>query len=151
MDGQDEGLARLTDLDVTWGFDLHAFVRDRSQEASVAGDAGDVTAETVDSSQGGAVDASLVPVERAETVDTMNLSQGGAVDASPVPGGRAESDSDIPATSGTDQRSGEDPPVILSERAAHELSSWGRLPPTGMGWTRVRANACRVNLLNVSV
>ena len=73
------------------------------------------------------------------------------MDASPVPGGRAGSDSGISATSGTDQRSGEDPPVILSERAAHELSSWGRLPPTGMGWTRVRANACRVNLLNVSV
>ena len=32
MDEQDEGLARLTDLDVTWGFDLHAFLRDRSQE-----------------------------------------------------------------------------------------------------------------------
>ena len=25
MDEQDEGLARLTDLDVTWGFGLHAW------------------------------------------------------------------------------------------------------------------------------
>ena len=41
MDEQDEGLARLTDLDVTWGFDLHAFLRERSQEAPVAGDARD--------------------------------------------------------------------------------------------------------------
>ena len=72
MDGQDGGLARLTDLDVTWRFDLHALLRDRSQEASVAGDAGDVTAETVDSSQGSAVDASSVRVKRAETVETMD-------------------------------------------------------------------------------
>ena len=29
MDEQDEGLDRLIDLDVTWGFDLHAFLRER--------------------------------------------------------------------------------------------------------------------------
>ena len=74
MDEQDEGLARLTDLDVTWGLDLHAFLRERSQEAPVAGDAGDGTAETMDSSQGGAVDASLVPAGRAETVETIDSS-----------------------------------------------------------------------------
>ena len=39
-DEQDEGLARLIDLDVTWGFDLHAFLRERSQETPAAGDAG---------------------------------------------------------------------------------------------------------------
>ena len=65
-------MARLTDLDVTWGFDLHAFLRERSQEtpaaddagdlhtclqersqeAPIASDAGDGTAETMDSSKG---------------------------------------------------------------------------------------------------
>ena len=180
MDEQDEGLARLTDLDVTWGFDMHAFLRERSQEtpaagdagdlnaclqerspeAPVAGDAGDGTAETMDSSQGGAVDASSVPTGRAETVETMDSSQGGAidafsvpagraetaetmdssqggeVDASSVPAGRAESGSDASAASGTDQGNGEGLPAVLSGRAAHELSSWGRLPPTVMGRTR---------------
>ena len=153
MDEQDEGLARLTDLDVTWGFDMHAFLRERSQEtpaagdagdlnaclqerspeAPVAGDAGDGTAETMDSSQGGAVDASSVPPGRVETVETMDSSQGGAVDASSVPEGRADSGSDASAASGTDQGNGEGSPAVLSGRAAHELSSWGRLPPTGPG------------------
>ena len=70
---QDEYLARLTDLDVTWGFDLHdlhAFLRERSQETPVAVDAGDGTAEMMGSSQGGEVDASSVPTGRAERVDT---------------------------------------------------------------------------------
>ena len=127
---QDEGLARLTDLDVTWGFDLHAILRERShgtpaasdagdlhaclqersQEAPVAGNAGDGTAETMDSSQGGAVDASSVQAGRAETVETMDSSQGGAVDASSVSAGRVESDSDASAASGTDQGNGENPP-----------------------------------------
>ena len=152
MDEQDKGLARLTDLDVTWGFDLHAFLRERSQEtpaagdagdlhaclqersqeAPVAGDAGDGIAETMDSSQEGAVDASSVPAGRAETVETMDSSQGGAVDASSVPAGKAESGSGASAASGTDQGNS----TVLSGRAAHELSSWGRLPPTVMGRTR---------------
>ena len=136
MDEQDEGLARLTDLDVTWGFDLHAFLLERSQEAPAAGDAGDGTAETMDSSQGGAVDASSVPAGRAEAVETMDSSQGGAVDASSVPAGRAESGSDASSTSGTDQGNGEGPPAVLPGGAAHELSSWGRPPPTVMGRTR---------------
>ena len=94
MDEQDEVLARLTGLDVTWGFDLHAFLQERpqetpaagdagdllaclqerSKEAPVAGDAGDGTAETIDSSQGGAVDASSVPAGRVEKVETMDSS-----------------------------------------------------------------------------
>ena len=41
---QGEGLAHLTDLDVTWGFDLHAFLRDCSQGAPAAGDGGDLHA-----------------------------------------------------------------------------------------------------------
>ena len=126
IDEQDDGLDRLTDLDVTWGFDLHVFLRERSQETPAAGDASDGTVETMDSSQGGGVDASSVPAGRAETVDTMDLSQGGAVDASSVPAGGDESDSGepvAPVASGTDQGNGEDPPAVLSGRAAHELSS----------------------------
>ena len=135
-------------------------MQERSQEAPVAGDAGDGTAETMGSSQGGAVDASLVPTGRAgtvetmdssqggavdpssvpagrvETVETMNSSQGGAVDVPSVPAGRAEGGSDASAASGTDQGDGKVPPAVLSGRAAHELSSWGRPPPTVMGRTR---------------
>ena len=65
----------------------------------------------------------------------MGSYQGG-VDASSVPAGRAESDSGAPAASGTDQGNGEDPPAVMSGRAAHELSSWGRLPATVRGRTR---------------
>ena len=88
MDEQSEGLARLTDLDVTWGFDLHACLQERSYEAPLAGDADDGTAETMDTSQGGAVDASSVPP------------------------GRAESSSAASAASGTDQRNGQSPPAV---------------------------------------
>ena len=160
MDEQDEGLDRLTELDVTWGFDLHAFLRERSQETPAAGDASDgtvermdssqgstmdassvpagraETAETMDSSQGGRMDASSVPAGRAETVETIDSSQGGAVDASSVPAERDESDSGASAASGTDQGNGDDPPAVLSGRAAHELSSWGRLPQAVRGRTR---------------
>ena len=156
MDEKDEGLARLTDLDVTWGVDLHAFVRERSQEtpaagdaddlhvclqersqeAPVAGDAGNGSAETMDSSQGGAVDTSSVPAGRAETVETMDSSQGGAVDASSIPAGRAKSEPGASTASGTDQGNGEDTPAVLSGRAAHELGSWGRIPLTVTGRTR---------------
>ena len=81
------------------------------------------------------VDASSVPAGRAETVETMGSSQGG-VDASSVPAGRVESDLVASAASGTGQGNGEDPPAVLSWRAAHELSSWGRLSATVRGRTR---------------
>ena len=42
MDEKDEGLARLTDLDVTWGFDLREFLRERSRETYASSDAGDL-------------------------------------------------------------------------------------------------------------
>ena len=169
VEEQDGGLDRLNDLDVTWGFDLHAFLRERSQETPAAGDAGDGTAETIDSSQGGAVDASSVPEGRVETVDMMYSSQGGAVDASSVPtgraetvetmdssqggavdaslfqAGRAESDSGASAASGIDQENGDDPPAVLSGRAA--LSRWGRLTPTVRG----RARSQRQHLEDESV
>ena len=57
------------------------------------------------------------------------------MDASSVPEGRADSGSDASAVSGTDQGNGEGSPAVVSGRAAHELSSWGRLPPTVMGRT----------------
>ena len=53
------------------------------------------------------------------------------MDASLVPAGRVESDLGASAASGTDQGNGGDPPAVLSGRAAHDLSSWRRLPPTG--------------------
>ena len=63
----------------------------------------------------------------------MDSSQGGAVDASSVAEGRAESGSDASAASGTDQGNGEDPPAALSKRAAHKLSSWGTATPYSDG------------------
>ena len=92
VDELDDGLARLNDLDMTWGFDMDAFLQERAQQAPAAGDAGDGTVETMGSSQGGSVDASSAPAGRAETVETMGSFQGG-MDASSVPAGRAESDS----------------------------------------------------------
>ena len=135
-DEPDDGLAHLNNLDVTWGFDLDAFLQERAHQAPAAGDDGEGTAKTMDSSQWGAVDASSAPAGRAETVETMGLSQGGVVAASSVPAGRAESSSGASAASGTDQGNGEDPPVVLSGRATHELSSWGRLPARVWGPTR---------------
>lgn len=139
VDELDDGLARLNDLDLTWGFDLDAFLEERAQQAPAAGDAGDGTAETMGSSRGGAVDASSAPVGRVETAETMGSSQGGAVDASSVPAGRAESDPGEAPASDTDQGNGEDPPAVLSGRAAHELSSWGWLPATVRGRTRAQS------------
>ena len=147
VDQLDDGLTHLNDLDVTWGFDLDAVWQESAQQARAAGDAGDETAETVDSSKGGAVDASSTSAGRAETAETMGSSHGGAVDASSapagraettetmgssqgctvdassVPEGRAESDSGESAASGTDQGNGEVPPAVLPSRAAQELSS----------------------------
>ena len=139
VDELDDGLARLNDLDLTWGFDLDAFLEERAQQAPAAGDAGDGTAETMGSSRGGAVDASSAPVGRVETAETMGSSQGGAVDASSVPAGRAESDPGEAPASDTNQGNGEDPPAVLSGRAAHELSSWGWLPATVRGRTRAQS------------
>ena len=58
------------------------------------------------------------------------------MDASSVPAGRAESNSGASAASSTDQGNDGDLPVVLSGRAAHELSNWGRLPATVRGRTR---------------
>ena len=73
----DYGLTRLNILDVTWGcFDLEAFLQERARQAPAAGEAGDGTAETMNSPQGDAVDTSLTPIGRAETTETMRSSQG---------------------------------------------------------------------------
>ena len=97
VDELDDGLAHLNDLDVTWGFDLDAFMQERTQQVPAAGEAGDETPETMGSSQGGAVDASSAPRGRAKTADTMGSSEGDAVDASSIPAGRVESN---PGTAG---------------------------------------------------
>ena len=86
-----DDLAHMNDLDLTWGFDLDAFLRERAQQAPDVGEAGGRTLETIGSSQGGAVDVSSAPAGRAET-ETIGLSYGGAVDAPSVPAGRADSD-----------------------------------------------------------
>ena len=156
MDEEDEGLDRLIDLDVTWRVDLHAFLRERSnvapaasdagdlhaclqersQEAPVADDAGDGTVETMNLSQESVVEPPSFPAGRAETVETMDSFQVRTVHASSVPAGRAESGSDASAASGTDQGNGDGSPAVLSCRAAHEPSSWGQLTLTVLGRTR---------------
>ena len=103
------------------------------------------------SSQGGAVDASSAKVGTAES-KASGASQGGAVDASSVPAGRAESELCAASTSGTDQGNGDDPPVVLSERVAHELSDSGRPPVTVRGWIWGQSQRLKKvnNLLNKS-
>ena len=82
------------------------------------------------------MDASSAPARRAETAGMTASYQGGTLDASSVPAGRVESDPGAAAASDTDQGNGEDSPVLLSGRAAHEFSTWGRLPATVRGRTR---------------
>ena len=134
----DDHLAHLNDLDMTWGFDPDTFLQERRQQAPAAGDAGNGKAETIGSSQGGAVDAFLAPAGRAKS-ETIGSSQGGAVDAFSFLSERAKSDLSAASTAGTDQGNGEDSPAILSGRAAHELNDRGRLPVIVRGRTRVQS------------
>lgn len=78
--------------------DIETFLQERSQQASVAGGAGDGTAETRGESERREVSALSVPV------------------------GRADSDPSTASTTDTDQLSGEDSPVVPSGKAAHGLS-----------------------------
>ena len=95
VDELGDDLAHLNNLDLTWGFDLDAFLPERGQQAPAAGDAGHGKAETTGSSRGGRKRddrfVSLAPVEMADS-ETSGPCQGGAVNASSVPAGRAESD-----------------------------------------------------------
>ena len=138
--------------------DRYAFLQERAPQASAAGDAGDGTAQTMGSCEGGAVDASSAPAGSAETVETLGSSERGVdvssaptgkaeivektgscqggVGASSVPAERAESNPGASAASGTDQENGDVPPAVQSGRAAYELSRWGRLPATVRGRTR---------------
>lgn len=79
------------------------------------------TVETTGSFQGHAATASAVPAGMPKTTVTIGSSQVGAVDASSAPKGRAESDPSAASASHTDQGNGEDPPVVLSGRALHQL------------------------------
>ena len=58
------------------------------------------------------MDAPSAPEWRAET-DTRGSSQGGAVDASWVPIGTAETDLSAASTSDNDQENGENPPTVV--------------------------------------
>ena len=136
VDELDDGLAHLNDLDVTWGFGLDALLQERVQQAPAAGKAEDGAAETLDSSQGGVVDASSAPIRRTETAETMSSSQRGTVDSSSAPAGRAEKDPGAVSASNTGEGNDEDPPAVLSGRPTRELSSWERLPSIVRGRTR---------------
>ena len=58
------------------------------------------------------MDTSSAPAGRADS-ETRGSSQGGAVDASLVPVGRAERDLSAASTSDTDKGNGEDPPAVI--------------------------------------
>ena len=117
-------------------------MRERTQQAPAVGEAGGGTLETIGSSQGGAVDAPSVPEERADT-EMIGSYQGGAVDAPSVPAGRADSDPSASSTT-IDQGDGEDTPEVLSGKATHKLSNWGRLPATvrGRTWDQSQRMGC---------
>ena len=104
--------------------------------------AGRAEGETRRLSQEGAVDTFSTPVRRAES-KTRGSSRGDAVDASSAPAGRAESDLRAASTSGTNQENGENPPTVLSGRAAHDLSDWG--PPPVTVWNRTRGQNQRLD------
>lgn len=80
IDELDVDLARLNDLELTSRFDIDAFLGECAQQAHAAGDAGDMTAETMKLSQGGAMDTSSTLVGSVENV-------GGVVDSFSGPGG----------------------------------------------------------------
>lgn len=82
VNAQDGGLVCRNDLDVTCEVDLYAFLLERSQERPAAGDAADGLADTIDSSQRTAADASWVPEGTIDTVGIIDSSQGGTIDAS---------------------------------------------------------------------
>ena len=63
----DEGLKRMIDLDVTWGFYLPTVMRERCKETPAAVDAGDGTVETMESFKRNTMDASSVPAGTAES------------------------------------------------------------------------------------
>ena len=113
-------------------------MRERRQQAPDAGDTGDGKAETIGSSQGGAVDASSTPAGSAES-ETKGSSQWGVVNASSAPTGSAESktrgssqesapaergerDLNAASTPGMDQGDVEDLPAVLSRREARKPS-----------------------------
>ena len=164
MGEQDEELARLTDLDVTWGFDLHAFSRDRSQETPAAGDAGDLHACLQERPQEAPVAGECWRrnsrddgfVSRGRGIRLFGPGREGRNSRDDIfvsrgrdgrllgPGREGQYNSDASAAPGTDQGNREGPPAVLSGRPAQELSSWGRLPG-------VTANACGMDLLNVSM
>ena len=125
MDGLDDGLAHSNDLDATWGFDLDEFLQERAQPAPAAGEAGDGTAET------------------------MGSSQRGALDALSVPAGRAEGDPGAASASYTSQGNGEDPPAVLSGQHTSSAATGGSSRQYGAG-PGVKTNAWTVNLLCTS-
>lgn len=94
----------LNDLELTWGFDLGAFLEERAQKVPAAGDAGTGTAETIGSSQERAVEACSAPAGGFRTAEAMRSSQGGPMDAPSAPAGRAESGPGEAPASDTEQR-----------------------------------------------
>lgn len=92
VDELNDDLPYLNDLDVTWGFYLDAVLQEGTQQALAAGNATDGIAETIGSSEGGAVDASLAQVGKARTAEIIGSSQGSAADASSATEGMDESD-----------------------------------------------------------
>lgn len=60
MDELGDNLVRLSDLELTWGSDRDAVLRERAQQAPVAVDAGDRSAKTMGSSHEGAMGPSSV-------------------------------------------------------------------------------------------
>ena len=110
-------------------------MQERAQQTPVAGNAGDGTVETMGSSQG-VWWTPPRPRQGGSKQSRRWVRLKGAWTPLRSPQGGPKATRGASAASGTDQRDGEDPPAVLSGRAAHELSSWGRLPATLRGRTR---------------
>lgn len=99
-------------------------MEERPQREPATSDIGDGTADTIGSSQRGAIDDSLAPVGRTETAETIGHFQGGGVDVPLAPEGWAESNPGLASAADIDQGNG-DPrrPVEEGSTRAQQLGT----------------------------
>ena len=139
MDVLDDGLTRVNNLSATWGFDVDALPQERAQQTLATVEAGDGTAETMDLSHGGVVNASSAPIGRAETAETMVPPRFRQEEPKAT---RVQHQS-LTAAKGTGKI-----PTRSCRGGLHTSSAAGDDSPRQYGVDpRVRANACGVNLL----
>ena len=143
-----DDLAHVNHLDLTWGYFLDAFLRERAQHEPAVGEAGGGTLETIGLSQGGVVDVSSPSAGRAET-ETIVLAQGGAVDPPLGPSREYRYRPQRSINSRHRPKGRLDTSAVVSGRTAHELSNGTALRDSVRGRPGVRASAWGMNLVSI--